>query len=327
MSEQDRDKEKEIIAKMTKYFVPIDTTDLASIVPESDRVLCSLTVAGKLFTDTPPVHILLTANGIAYRFISTANTFQYWHSVPSHQIKFGRSKITIDGFKMFIDSKIDNYYPNDVYKLLRESFSPYCKILSKDFQSRLNEVRFLADNGELLQARIKGNDIDLDSFLNNIQSFYNAGFQELIFPIIKKVLDIIPKERQKYFLIFSIEIYKDKVTEIKRKFNRSKKLPEMLLPLYTKLLDYYDTILDVEPNNTQILEQRKRIENDYNYYSIPYKDIKKSFELYSAGFVKFNEKKYEESLHYFEESFRLNPYSSRIKERITELQSILRKGS
>ncbi len=60
MSQEDREKEKEIIAKMTKYFVPIDQTDLAKVVPEGDRILCSLMVAGKLAADTPPVHVLLT---------------------------------------------------------------------------------------------------------------------------------------------------------------------------------------------------------------------------------------------------------------------------
>ena len=321
MSEEAQDREKEIIAKMTKYFVPISQTDLANVVPENDRILCSLTVAGKLFADPRPCHILLTPKGIAYRFISTANTFQYWHSIPSRQIKFGKSKITIDGFKMFIDSKIDNYYPNDVYKLLRESFSPYCKILSRDFQSRLNEIRFLTNNGELIQSKISN--INLNEFLHQIQSFYNAGFQELILPFTERLLNVIPKNELIPFLRFFVRIYIKKTDEIESQFRKNRKLNEMVLPRFKRIVEIYDTILEQDPTNQEILEKHHYFQNTYNYYTIPYKDSKRAYQLSIEAEINYDKKKYEKALYYFRESYKLNPYSIGIKERIKEIQDSL----
>ena len=74
------EEERQIIESMTKFFVPIDTTDLKKVVPESERILCSLNCSGKLFATTPPIHVLITPRGIAYRLLGITNSFCHWYS-------------------------------------------------------------------------------------------------------------------------------------------------------------------------------------------------------------------------------------------------------
>ncbi len=317
MSEEAQDREKEIIAKMTKYFVPINTTDLVNVVPENDRILCSLMCSGKLIAEAPPSHVLITSSGIAYRFLSVTNQFRYWHSRPGIEIKLKKSKIMVDRYRLFFDRNAKYLYSEEVYTLLKDNFAPYCKILSRNFQEQLEETFELIENEVLLKSKLTNENIT--EFFNTIQIYHQAGYSDEVFQIVEKSLEIIPKSNKGPFLHLFAKIYNFKAIETEKFYCKSKLISEMLLPLYKKLVGIYDCILDLEPNNEEVTKQKEAVQNNYNYYTVPYYDRKKAHRLFGQGFLKYNEDKYEEALHYFEESCRLNPYTSGLKGHIDDL--------
>ena len=324
MSQEDREKEKEIISIMTKYFVPIDTTDLPNVVPENDRILCSLMCAGKLATNTPPVHVLLTNYGIAYRFLSTRNKFVYWHSRPQKKIKFGKARITVNNFKMSITKKLKKLYTEKEYELIQEGFIPYCSVLSHNFQNQIDEIMEITDNIEMIESKISN--IGISNFINTVHMIYSAGFMDNTLLIIENTLEFIPNGEKNPFLLLFAEIYSKKTEDIERQFDKDKRLSEMILPHYKKIIEIYDSILEQDPINTDILKKIDKAQSIYNYYTIPQKDREKAYDLYLKGINKYFEEKQEEALNCFKESYQLNPYSSELKSQIINLLKELGKS-
>ena len=68
------------------------------------------------------------------------------------------------------------------------------------------------------------------------------------------------------------------------------------------------------------MEKQKHIQNAYNYYTIPHKGRKKAHRLYLEAYIQYSREEYEEALYLFKESYRLNPYSSGLKEKIIEIE-------
>lgn len=314
--------------------MPIKSSKLYKIIPDKDKIvystLCRVATKGKTGYQNKfykwNTHVLITRNGFAYtispEFVNyvirgRAGNLQFYYWNKS-EYKIDRTKYgsynEIRG-KTFHILSFSESELKETFDLRKKYFISLCKLLYEEYQDYLIEMEDYKDKFKEKFAK--------DGYENFIEKiipliYHDQKYVDKASEIIDEALKIIPEKD-------AIELWYYKGEACRRSYKKE------------QAVEWYDMVLKIDPNNTEIQHKRDELSLKIKLESISYKDKEIASKLFKKGIEKMKKKKYEEAMKFFEDSLKLNPYDTqtwlnmgkvlemqgRIKEAMKSYQEIL----
>lgn len=238
---------EKIFEEMSRYFVPVETSELYKKVRKNDKILCSLIVDGEYIQNTKyyfkkwtwKSHVLLTKLGFAYRNHSNNERFYYWNIAKPKAVlgKHKKYKVIVDGETLDAGTPSLSLFPLTVNIGIRKYFSDFCILLYKNYLGYLKEMKECTKNIELLKNKLE--QLGVEGFIEDCRTFKLSNFSKQALKIAQSMENLVDELQLYKTLHFQAECY----------FWKSH---------ISKAIRIYDKILDVYPNDPDTLTLKDR---------------------------------------------------------------------
>ena len=238
---------EKLFEEMSKYFVPIETSELYKKVRENDKILCSLIVDGEYIVNTKYAfrkwtwksHVLLTKLGFAYRNHNNNNRFYYWNIAKPKAVlgKHKKYKVIVDSETLDAGTPSLSLFPLTVNIGIRKYFSDFCIILYKNYLGFLKEMKVCTKNIDLLRNKLEQK--DFESFIEDCRTLKLSNFSKQAMKIAQNMENLVDE----------IQLYKVLLFQAECHFWKSH---------ISKAIKIYDKVLDIYPNDSDTLELKRR---------------------------------------------------------------------
>lgn len=236
-----------IFEEMSKYFIPVETSELYKKVRENDKILCSLIVDGKYIVNTKRSsktwtwrsHVLLTKFGFAYKNHHNNDCFYYWNIAKPKALlgKHKKYQVIVDHETLDAGSPSKTLFPLTVNIGIRKYFSDFCIILYKNHLGFLKEMKECTKNIELLRNKLEHK--GFEKFIEDCKILKLANFSKNALKIAQNMENLVDEKKLYDVLMFQAECY----------FWKSH---------ISKGIGIFDKILNLYPNDSDTLELKEK---------------------------------------------------------------------